>query len=138
MKWTASLLTLLFVATVWAATPAPEGARAYIISPVDGDTVTSPVTVQFGLENMGVAPAGVEFENTGHHHLVINAELPPLMIPVPTSENYVHFGLGQTQAEIELPPGEHTLQMILGDHLHMPHDPAIVSEQITITVVEPE
>jgi hypothetical protein len=118
-----------------AATPAPEGAKAYIISPADGDTVSSPVTVVFGLEGMGVAPAGVDRENTGHHHLLINADtVPQAGQPIPADDSHRHFGGGQTQASVELPPGEHTLQLLLGDMNHVPHEPPVTSEKITITV----
>lgn len=134
MKWIVALVASFMVSFALAATPAPEGAELYIISPVDGETVSGPVTVVFGLKGMGVAPAGVQIGNTGHHHLIIDAELPPADLPVPADENYVHFGLGQTEATVELEPGEHTLQLILGDYLHIPHDPMVVSEQITITV----
>lgn len=112
----------------------PEGARVYFITPTDGEKTSSPVVVRFGLEGMGVAPAGVEKKDTGHHHLVIDAELPPANLPVPKSDHYRHFGGGQTETTLELEPGTHTLQLILGDHLHIPHDPPIVSERITITV----
>ena len=112
----------------------PEGARVYFITPTDGETLTSPVTVRFGLEGMGVAPAGVEKSETGHHHLIIDAELPPMNLPVPKSEHYRHFGMGQTEVTLDLAPGPHTLQLLLGDHLHIPHDPPVVSERITITV----
>lgn len=115
---------------------APEDARVYLISPADGARVKSPVLVQFGLGGMGVAPAGVEQSGTGHHHLIIDANLPPADLPVPKDEHHRHFGKGQTEVTIELEPGEHTLQLILGDHLHIPHDPPVVSERITITVVE--
>lgn len=115
-------------------TPAPEGARVYIISPQNGATVSSPVQVIFGLEGMGVAPAGVEKEKTGHHHLIIDADLPAPNEPVPSDDNYRHFGGGQTQTTVELAPGSHTLQLILGDHNHVPHDPPVVSEKINITV----
>lgn len=134
MKWITAISTLLMSTVLLAATPAPEGAEVYIISPRDGETVSSPVTVMFGLKNMGVAPAGVERANTGHHHLVIDAELPPPGIPIPASENYIHFGGGQTQTTIELAPGKHTLQLVLGDFMHVPFEPVIASEQITITV----
>lgn len=134
MKQIAAILTLLASTVLWAATPAPEGAEVYIISPQDGETVPNPVTVRFGLKNMGVAPAGVERVNTGHHHLVIDAGLPPPTLPIPSTANYVHFGGGQTQTTIELAPGKHTLQLVLGDYLHVPFDPMIASEQITITV----
>lgn len=114
--------------------PAPEGARVHIVAPLDGATVSSPVTVQFGLSGMGVAPAGVDMEHTGHHHLIVNAGLPNLDGAIPANENYLHFGGGQTEAIVELPPGEHTLQLIVGDHRHIPHDPPIVSEVVTIVV----
>src|SRR5690554_6694798 len=118
-------------------TAAPEGAKVYIISPQDGETVTSPVTVKFGLKGMGVAPAGVERDNTGHHHLLIDLEtLPDLDMPIPADDQHVHFGGGQTETTVELEPGEHTLQLLLGDHLHRPHDEPVVSEKITITVSE--
>jgi len=115
-------------------TPAPEGASVYIISPRDGDVVASPVTVRFGLKGMGVAPAGVEAQGTGHHHLLIDAEVPNSGLPIPADDNHRHFGKGQTEATIELAPGQHTLQLLLGDHLHIPHAPPVVSERITITV----
>lgn len=116
---------------------APDGAEVYIQSPADGAEVTSPFTVRFGLRGMGVAPAGVDQEDTGHHHLLIDVEdTPPMSTPLPTTDQIRHFGGGDTQTELDLPPGEHTLQLVLGDHLHIPHDPPVVSEQITITVVE--
>ena len=115
-------------------TAAPEGAQVYILSPQDGETVSSPVTVVFGLQGMGVAPAGVEKDKTGHHHLIIDAELPPLDEPVPSDDNYRHFGGGQTEVTVELAPGPHTLQLLLGDHNHIPHDPPVQSEKITVTV----
>jgi hypothetical protein len=117
-------------------TPAPEGARLYFIEPVDGATVTSPVTVRFGLAGMGVAPAGVPFEKTGHHHLVIDAELPPMDAAFPKDERHLHFGGGQTETVVELSPGEHTLQLVLGDHNHVPHEPPVISERISIRVQE--
>jgi len=114
----------------------PEDARVYFITPSNGETLHSPVTVRFGLGGMGVAPAGVEKPATGHHHLVIDAPLPPSDLPIPKSEHYRHFGAGQTEVVLDLEPGSHTLQLVLGDHLHMPHDPPVVSERITITVEE--
>ena len=120
-------------------TPAPEGAEVYFQSPADGDTVTSPVLVRFGLRGIGVAPAGIIFPDTGHHHILVDVgedEMPPFNLPLPTTEQSVHFGLGQTEAELTLEPGEHTLQLVVGDHLHTPHLPPIVSEVITITVTE--
>ena len=115
-------------------TPSPANAEVYFIAPADGATVTSPVTVRFGLKGMGVAPAGIAFDGSGHHHLIIDADLPPLDKPIPADTNHVHFGKGQTETTIELKPGKHTLQLVLGDQLHVPHDPAVVSKKITITV----
>ena len=114
--------------------PAPKDAELYFISPQDGATVKSPVTVRFGLRGMGVAPAGVAMENTGHHHLLIDAAMPPQNLPVPADANHVHFGKGQTEAAVALAPGRHRLQLLLGDHLHIPHDPPVASKPITITV----
>ena len=116
-------------------TPSPEGARVYIISPSDGDTVSNPVTVRFGLHGMGVAPAATDAQNTGHHHLLIDAKsLPELDKAIPSDETHRHFGGGQTEATLELAPGKHTLQLLLGDKFHIPHDPPIISEKVTITV----
>ena len=115
-------------------TPSPAGARVFFITPADGDTVQSPVNIEFGIENMGVAPAGQDAENTGHHHLIINAELPPLDQPIPANDNYRHFGDGSTSVSLDVEPGTYTLQMLLGDHLHIPHEPAVYSDVITITV----
>jgi Domain of unknown function (DUF4399) len=116
-------------------TAAPDGAVVYFLSPANGATVTSPVTVRFGLRGMGVAPAGVAAANTGHHHLLIDAALPPDNLPIPNDATHKHFGLGQTETELVLEPGKHTLQLVLGDHLHIPHQPPVVSEQITLTVI---
>ena len=118
-------------------TPSAAGASVYIVSPADGAEVSSPVTVRFGLRGMGVAPAGIVAEGTGHHHLLIDVDtLPPDNLPLPSSDNVRHFGLGQTEVELTLAPGTHTLQLVLGDALHIPHDPPVRSEKITITVVE--
>ena len=106
----------------------------YFIEPVDGATVTSPVTVKFGLKGFGVAPAGVPFNNTGHHHLIVDAPLPALDKPIPADKNHLHYGAGQTETTLDLAPGKHTLQLLLGDHLHTPHKDPIISKQITITV----
>ena len=115
-------------------TPRPADAKLYIISPKNGETVTSPVTVRFGLSGMGVAPAGVANPATGHHHLLVDAPLPPLDQPLPKDEHHVHFGGGQTEASVTLTPGKHTLQLVLADKDHVPHDPPLVSEKIEITV----
>ena len=113
---------------------APAGAAAYIISPADGATVASPVRVLFGLRGAGVVPAGIERDGAGHHHLLIDVPLPDLNLPVPADTNHRHFGGGQTEVEIDLEPGSHTLMLLLGDERHIPHDPPILSETITIEV----
>jgi hypothetical protein len=114
---------------------APEGARVYFISPKNGDTVAQKFTVQFGLKGMGVAPVGVNQPNTGHHHLLVDlAKLPAMTGPLPANDNIRHFGGGQTEVDLTLPPGKHTLQLLLGDYLHTPHDKPLLSEKITITV----
>ena len=117
-------------------TPAPDGAKVYFVNLQDGDTVTSPVFIQFGLSGMGIAPAGVEKENTGHHHLIINEKIEgeELEFGIPADEQHVHFGKGQTEATIELPKGTHVLQLVLGDWSHVPHDKPVMSERIKITV----
>jgi hypothetical protein len=108
---------------------------AYIIEPVDGARVTNPVRVVFGLKGFGVAPAGVERNDAGHHHLLVDSPLPEnLGLPIPNDEAHRHFGGGQTEVELTLAPGRHTLQMLLGDHLHIPHDPPIASSVVTIEV----
>ena len=137
------LLTLLL--SLWAITPqvaakesistAPANATVYIIAPQDGDTVPETFTVKFGLSEMGVAPAGVERENTGHHHLLIDvAESPDLTTSLPANENIRHFGGGQTETQLTLPPGEHTLQLVLGNYAHIPHDKPVISKKIKIFV----
>ena len=119
-------------------TPAPEGAELYFISPQDGEVVSSPVTVRFGLKGMGVAPAGVDDKaNTGHHHLLIDAPTPSgeaLNEALPADDHHKHFGGGQTETAIELAPGAHSLQLVLGDWSHIPHNPPVMSQRITITV----
>ncbi|MEO0394896.1 MAG: DUF4399 domain-containing protein [Cyanobacteria bacterium P01_A01_bin.137] len=115
--------------------PAPESAEAYIIAPGDGDTVQAPFTVQFGLSGMGIAPAGVDRPNTGHHHLLVDVdELPPLTEPLQGSEQVLHYGAGQTETQLTLEPGEHTLQLVLGNYGHVPHDSPVISEKITVSV----
>lgn len=115
-------------------TPSPEGARIYFISPADGDTVTNPVHIVFGIEGMDVAPAGTDAPHAGHHHILIDAEMPDLGLPIPASDSYVHFGDGRSETELTLETGEHTLQMLLGDHHHIPHDPPVMSEKIMVFV----
>ncbi|VWC74700.1 rod shape-determining protein RodA [Burkholderia lata] len=116
-------------------TPSPPGAEAYIIWPSDGATITGgKFWVRMGLRNMGICPKGIERPNVGHHHLLVDTDLPPLDQPIPSDRNHLHYGAGQTEARIELPPGKHTLQMLMGDHDHVPHDPPVYSKKITITV----
>ena len=115
--------------------PSAEGASVYFVAPENGATVTSPFIVKFGLKGMGIAPAGVDFANTGHHHLLIDvAEVPNFDAALPATDNIRHFGAGQTEAELTLPSGQHTLQLVFADYLHIPHDKPVVSEKITITV----
>ena len=126
---------LWLAAAAWAQTPAPTGAEVYILSPADGAVVESPFPVKFGLKGMGVAPAGVDVANTGHHHLLIDVtDLPPAGKPVPADDRHLHFGGGQTETTLDLPPGRHTLQLIMGDKHHLPHDPPVVSPLVTIEV----
>lgn len=116
-------------------TASPDGARVFFITPTDGETVANPVRIEFGIEGMSVVAAGVEESHSGHHHLIVDAELPDnLGMPIPADENYIHFGDASTSTELTLDPGQHTLQLLLGDHLHVPHDPPVMSETITITV----
>lgn len=117
-------------------TPSPDGAKVYFINLKDGDSVIGPVFIQFGLTGMGVAPAGVEKEKTGHHHLIIDETIEgeELNEAIPADDNHKHFGGGQTETTVELAPGEHTLQLVLGDWSHIPHNPPVMSERITITV----
>ena len=125
------LLTIIFSISAVAS------AEVFIISPKNGAKVSSPVEVIFGLKGMGIAPAGVNFPNSGHHHLLINLnELPDLKSGIPADANHLHFGKGQTQALIELDPGEHTLQLLLGDWMHVPHEVPVVSEKVKIFVLD--
>ena len=119
-----------------AQPPSPAGAKVYFINLKDGAEVDSPFLVQFGLSGMGIAPAGVEKPNTGHHHLLIDTTMTPeqLKEPLPADDNHKHFGGGQTEAMVTLPKGKHTLQLLLGDWTHIPHVPPVMSEPITITV----
>ena len=114
---------------------APEDAQVYNSAPADGEPVSATFSVKFGLQAMGIAPAGIEMENTGHHHLLVDLDaMPNVGLPLPATDNIRHFGKGQTETTLTLPPGTHTLQLLLGDHIHIPHDPPVMSEKITITV----
>lgn len=135
-----ALLSLLLAPAIALAgplprTPAPAGAKLYFISPESGAKLKSPVIVRFGLSGMGVAPAGIAKEATGHHHLLVDVTtLPPMDLPIPNDANHRHFGGGQTEVSIELAPGKHTLQLLLGDANHIPHEPPVMSEAISIEV----
>jgi hypothetical protein len=142
-KMIAGAAIAALVITVWIPdraaaqqTPSPAGATVYIINLKDGDTVPSPFKVQFGLSGMGVAPVGVQKENTGHHHLIIDAKLSAdeLKAPIAADAKHIHFGGGQTEAMVTLAPGPHTLQLVLGDWTHIPHVPPVMSTPIAITV----
>ncbi len=134
------LLVLMFGTVIAQAADdqrkkAPEGAKVYFIAPQDGATVSNPVTVKFGLKGMGVAPSGIFKENTGHHHLLIDVDkLPALDAPIPKDDKHVHFGGGQTETTVTLSPGQHSLQLLLADLAHVPHDPPVISKKITITI----
>jgi hypothetical protein len=141
MKMLTLAAVCLFALPAFAQeTPSPTGAVEYFIGLADGDVVKSPLTVRFGLTGMGVAPAETVAENTGHHHLMI--DVPPfgsddpeaLTLAIPNDDNHKHFGKGQTEVTLDLTPGKHTLQLVLGDAGHVPHVPPVMSEQITVTV----
>jgi hypothetical protein len=122
-------------AVVGPRTPAPQDAYVYIGWPTEGQTLSAGrIKIWFGARNIGVAPAGVTFANTGHHHLLINVPIPPLDEPIPNTKNHLHFGAGQTEAFIDLSPGTYTLQLLMGDAEHVPHDPPVASKKITIHV----
>jgi Domain of unknown function (DUF4399) len=134
-----AIAALILAATVAGAqerTAAPSGAEVYIISPKDGAKIKGPVVVLFGLKGMGIAPAGVKYDNTGHHHLLVDMDVPSdLSVPMPATDKLLHFGKGQTQTSLTLAPGKHTLQLVFADLNHMAFDPPLVSKKITVTVV---
>lgn len=133
----AVLASLSFAGSALAQdTPAPGGAYLYIGWPNDGEVLSAsqPFKVWFGLRDMGVAPKDVAAPNTGHHHLLIDTDLPPMDQPIPSTRNYLHFGAGQTETMVELPRGRHTLQLLMGDGKHYPHNPPIYSKKITVHV----
>ena len=139
MRMFAVAAALVLAATVAGAqdrTPSPAGAKVFIVSPKNGATVTSPVTVTFGIKGMTLAPAGSKDPNTGHHHLLIDTDPPAdLSLPLPAiPDKVVHFGKAQTETTVTLPPGKHTLQLLLADGNHIPHNPPVISKKITITV----
>jgi hypothetical protein len=134
---TATLLVFMSFAAGQERAPSVPEAQVYIISPQHGETVRSPFTVRFGLKGMGIAPAGVKYDGAGHHHLLVDTDPPAdLRLPLPATEQVLHFGKGQTETTLTLPPGRHSLQLVLADHTHVPHDPPLLSAKITVIVVE--
>jgi hypothetical protein len=114
--------------------PSPPGAQVYFHYPIDGLSVPERFTVRIGLRGMGVAPAGINHARTGHHHLLIDTDSGPPGQPIPSDYNHIHLGNGQTEVVVTLPKGRHTLQLLLGDHMHIPHDPPVMSPKITVNV----
>jgi Domain of unknown function (DUF4399) len=137
-RWIAALAATALGTAALAQdrSPSPPGAEVYIIAPRDGETIHGPVTVRFGLKGMGIAPAGDNFDNTGHHHLLIDMDLSEVKLdrPLPATDNIRHFGKGQTETTLTLPPGKHTLELLFADYLHVPFDPPLHSKKITIIV----
>jgi hypothetical protein len=131
-----ALSALAAVALAQDRSAAPAGAEVYFISPKNGETVHGPVVVRFGLKSMGIAPAGIKFDNTGHHHLLIDTDLADVKLdaPLPANDKVMHFGKGQTETSLTLTPGKHTLQLLFADYLHLSFDPPLTSKKITITV----
>ncbi len=129
-------LSLLAAAAAADRTAAPAGAEVYFIAPQNGAKLHGPVTVKFGLKGLGIAPAGIKFDNTGHHHLLVDTDISEvnLDVPLPASDKVLHFGKGQTETVVPLSPGKHTLQLVLGDFTHLSFDPPLISKKITITV----
>lgn len=130
------LSLLVTVALAADRVAAPAGAEVYFISPHNGAKITGPVTVRFGLKGMGIAPAGIKFDNTGHHHLLVDTDVSELQLdaPLPATDKLLHFGKGQTETELTLAPGTHTLQLVFADYQHQAFDPVLKSKKITITV----
>ena len=137
-RWIAALAATALGTAALAQdrSPSPPGAEVYIIAPRDGETIHGPVTVRFGLKGMGIAPAGVKFDNTGHHHLLVDTDLSEVKLdaPLPATDKILHFGKGQTETTLTLPPGKHTLELLFADYLHVPFDPPLHSKKITIIV----
>lgn len=127
---------LLIISTIFATFSVSANPKVYFINLEDGDRVESPFLIQFGLSNMGVAPAGTDRKNTGHHHLLINVNDIDLTKPIPSSSNHIHFGGGQTESLVDLMPGNYSMQLVLGDMTHTPHNPPIISQRINITVID--
>ena len=131
-----TLLVLTHAAGIAQQSTMPPDAKVYIVWPPDGAVIKGGFWLRMGLSGAGIAPAGVQKANTGHHHVLVDVDLPPMDEPIPNDHNHLHFGLGQTEARLDLPPGKHTLQLLLGDENHIPHKPPLYSKRITITVVQ--
>lgn len=134
MAFGAALLATMALAQT--RTPPAADASVYFIAPHNGGKIHGPVTVRFGLKGMGVAPAGIKFDNTGHHHLLVDTDVSELKLdaPAPATDKILHFGKGQTETTLNLPPGKHTLQLVFADYQHVSFDPPLTSKKITITV----
>ncbi len=131
----AMLAALIPGLAVAGDSPAPDNGRAYFIWPRDGATIKGgKFWIRFGLRNMGVAPAGVKKKFTGHHHLIINGQLPPFDEEIPADKNHVHYGKGYSEGRVALAPGKHTLQLLFADYEHIPHNPPVFSKKITVYV----
>jgi len=126
----------LIISTIFATFSISANPKVYFINLEDGDRVESPFLIQFGLSGMGIAPAGTDRANTGHHHLLINVNEIDLSKPIPSSSNHIHFGGGQTESLVDLMPGDYSIQLVLGDMTHTPHNPPIISQRINITVID--
>ena len=127
---------LFIISTIFATFSINANPKVYFINLEDGDRVESPFLIQFGLSGMGIAPAGTDRSNTGHHHLLINVDDIDLSKPIPSSSNHIHFGGGQTESLVDLMPGDYSMQLVLGDMTHTPHNPPIISQRINITVID--
>ena len=127
---------LLIISTIFATFSICANPKVYFINLEDGDRLESPFLIQFGLSGMGIAPAGTDRANTGHHHLLINVNEIDLSKPIPSSSSHIHFGGGQTESLIDLMPGDYSMQLVLGDMTHTPHNPPIISQRINITVID--
>ena len=127
---------LLIISTIFATFSVSANPKVYFINLEDGDRLESPFLIQFGLSGMGIAPAGTDRANTGHHHLLINVNDIDLSKPIPSSSNHIHFGGGQTESLVNLMPGDYSMQLVLGDMTHTPHNPPIISQRINITVID--
>ena len=131
------LMKILFIiSTIFATFSINANPKVYFINLEDGDRVESPFLIQFGLSGMGIAPAGTDRSNTGHHHLLINVDDIDLSKPIPSSSNHIHFGGGQTESLVDLMPGDYSMQLVLGDMTHTPHNPPIISQRVNITVID--